>query len=199
MGNTSKPKSFRILAFDPSLTNTGWSLLEGNIENGDLTVLKLGEIRPGPTSDKAMYRDLVEQFDKRTISLTVLREEITKLLNDLKPDFICAEDIYICMARPMAYGALAMWISTAKLTCKDVAFKPMTLIPTKICKQVASGYGGNGKTSVQAAIVANKHIAFKDDDWKYKMSEHQADSIAVGVAFADRFRHIILQALGESA
>jgi Holliday junction resolvasome RuvABC endonuclease subunit len=187
---------FKILAFDPSLTNTGWSLLEGNVNDGDLTVLKIGEIRPGPTADKAIYREEVEKYGKRTISLDVLRKEITKLLLELRPDFVAAEDIYINMHRPMAYGALAMWVIICKVTCRDVAGLPVTLIPTKICKQATSGYGGNGKASIQAAIVSHKHITFKNKDDKFEMSEHQADSIAVGVAFSDRFKQVILNTLG---
>lgn len=198
MGDQPKQVKFRILAFDPSLTNTGWSLLEGNTENGDLVVLKIGEIKPGPAAEKAAYKEEVERFDKRTVSLSLLRESITKLLVELKPDFITAEDIYISMFRPMAYGALAMWICILKMVSHDIVGKPVTLIPTKICKQVASGSGGNGKGSVQSSILSNKHVTFKNQDERVNMSEHQADSVAVGMAFANRFRSVILNTLGYS-
>lgn len=195
MGDQKQTK-FRILAFDPSLTNTGWSLLEGSVDNGNLLVLKTGEIRPGPVADKSSYKEEVETFGKRTISLAILREEITKLLLELKPDFITSEDIYISMFRPMAYGALAMWICIAKMVCHDVVGKSITLIPTKICKQVCTGSGGNGKTTVQMAILASKRVTFKHNDDKTHMTEHQADSIAVGMAFAERYGTVIRNTLG---
>ena len=109
MGTTKK---YKILAFDPGIGNTGWSLLEGNTANGSLIVLKVGEFHPGPTSGLARYRDDVEKFDKRTISLTLLIEEETKLLETYRPDFVCCEDIYISMMHPQAYGSLAMWVCT---------------------------------------------------------------------------------------
>ena len=57
-------KKYKILAFDPGIGNTGWSLLEGNTANGNLIVLKVGEFHPGPTSGLARYREVVEKFDK---------------------------------------------------------------------------------------------------------------------------------------
>ena len=99
---------FKILAFDPGLTNTGWSFSEVDIKDDSLTILKVGEFHPGPTVEKKSYRDQVEQFDKRTITLAYLREQLTKLLLELKPNAVCAEDIFMNVRRPMAYGALAM-------------------------------------------------------------------------------------------
>ena len=195
MGNVHK---YKILAFDPGIGNTGWSLLEGNTGNGELVVLKLGEFHPGPTADRALYREAVEKFDKRVISLKLLREEITKLLTQVVPDFVCCEDIYISMAHPQAYGSLAMWVCTAKITVMDVAAKRITLIPTKICKQVVSGTGGAGKLDVREAILSNAKIKFKHPDDMRMMSEHQADSIAVGAAFNDRYRDYVMASLGAN-
>ena len=125
---------FKILAFDPGLTNTGWSFAEVDIKDDSLTILKIGEFHPGPTVEKKSYRDQVEKFDKRTITLAYLREQLTKLLLELKPNAVCAEDIFINVKRPMAYGALAMHQCIMKLVCRDVADKRLVTIPTKIAK-----------------------------------------------------------------
>ena len=145
-------KKYKILAFDPGIGNTGWSLLEGNTANGNLIVLKVGEFHPGPTSGLARYREVVEKFDKRTISLTLLIEEETKLFEMFKPDFVCCEDIYISMMHPQAYGSLAMWVCTTKLTAWKFGQR-LTAIPTKICKQVISGTGAAGKLSGMCLVV----------------------------------------------
>lgn len=191
MGNIKK---YKILAFDPGIGNTGWSLLEGNTANGNLIVLKVGEFHPGPTSALARYREEVEKFDKRTISLTLLAEEETKLFETFRPDFICCEDIYISMQHPQAYGSLAMWVCTTKLTAWKFGQK-LTAIPTKICKQVISGTGAAGKLDVRDAINKNTKIMFKHEDDKLHMTEHEADSIAVAAAFNDRYRDLILATL----
>lgn len=189
MANTK----FRILAFDPGLTTTGWSLLEGDIKSGDLTVLKIGEFHPGPTAEKKNFREEVEKFDKRTISLGLLREEMSKLLLQFKPDAVTSEDIFINMKRPQAYGALCMWVATAKIVCRDVVGKYLVTIPTKICKQVVANRGDSTKLSVQQNIVANRRIKFKNQEEQFQMSEHEADSIAVALALFDRYHDLIVK------
>lgn len=182
---------FRILTFDPGLSTTGWSLLEGTTDSDDITVIKMGEIHPGPVVDRAAYRDEIAKFDKRTISLAYLREQVTKLLNDLRPDAVCSEDIFINPKRPAAYGALAQWIAVVRMLCRDVARKYLVTIPTKICKLVVASSGSSGKLSVQQHIASSNHIKFKDPNDLMQMSEHQADSIAVGYALFVRYRDLI--------
>jgi Holliday junction resolvasome RuvABC endonuclease subunit len=192
-------KKYKILAFDPGIGNTGWSLLEGNTRTSDLVVLKMGEFHPGPTADKAAFRDQVAKYEKRTISLDLLRAEVTKLLLDLKPDFVCSEDIYISMFRPQAYGSLAMWMCMTQMTAFDVANKKLFRIPTKICKKCLAGSGGSGKLDVQRAVKENKKVTFKHDDDKRFLTEHQADSIAAGFAFNECNKDYILITLGLKA
>jgi len=188
MGSSNK---FKILAFDPGLTNLGYSLLEGSTSDGDLVVLKIGEIHPGPTVDRVAYKDDVEKFDKRTISLAYMREQVGLLIDKHKPDFICAEDIYINIHRPQAYGALCMVICVMRMFCRDYANKYLVTIPTKICKRETCGSGGGGKIGVQEALVNHKHIKFANEFDMMHMTEHQADSIAVGYAFSTTYRELI--------
>lgn len=189
-------RKFRILAFDPGIGNTGWSLLEGNTRDKRLTILKIGELHPGPTADRAANKEQVERFDKRTISLSLLSEFMTNLINETKPDFVCCEDIYISMAHPTAITSLAMWVGTAKLTAFRCGLR-LTVIPTKICKKAITGSGANGKISVQNAVVSNPNISFKHEDDIRQMTEHEADSIAVGVALNENHRDYILAYLGQ--
>ncbi len=188
---------FKILAFDPGLTSTGWSLIEGDIESRDVVVLKVGELHPGQLADRAMFRDEVGRFDKRVVTLRLLREGVTKLLDDIKPDLVCAEDIFINPRRPQAYGALCMWTAVVRMHCRDVVGKYLVSIPTKICKQVVTGRGDMGKLTVQQAIAAHPHIKFKDLNDLAHMTEHEADSIAVGMALFDRYHDLIVKEVKE--
>jgi Holliday junction resolvasome RuvABC endonuclease subunit len=184
-------KKFRILALDPGLTTTGWSILDRDYDTGNLTVIKTGEMHPSPTVDKKNYRDEVERYDKRTMSLTVLREEVTKLITTFSPDAISCEDAFINPKRPAAYGALCMIICTVKLLCRDIARKPLIVIPTKIAKLEMTHSGSSGKYDVISAVSSNPHIIFKDEIEKTQMSEHVADSIAVAYAFSRRYTDLI--------
>lgn len=190
-----KPIKYKILAFDPGISTTGWSLLEGNTGCNDLVILKLGEFHPGPVAERAANRALVEKFDKRTISLSLLMQEMSKLLVEFKPEFICCEDIFINMFHPTAITPLAMWHAAAKLCAMQHGLK-MIIIPTKLCKKALTGSGANGKLSVQAAVVTNKNLSFKSEYDKMHMTEHMADSVAVGVAMNMLHRDFILAILG---
>lgn len=181
-------QTYRILTLDPGLTHTGWALIQASLDNDIITVLKIGEFHPGPTVEKKEYREEVERFDKRTISLAYLREQLTKLLNELKPDEVCAEDIFINPHRPAAYGALAMHQCVTKMVCYDVSKKYLTAIPTKIAKAVMTRSGSSDKLTVQQCIASNPDIRFKNDDDLYHMTEHEADSIAVGYVFAKMYK-----------
>ena len=188
---------FKILAFDPGLTSTGWSLLESEIDSQDVVILKIGELHPGQLADRAAYRDEVNRFDKRVVTLRLLREGVAGLLNEFNPDFVTAEDIFINMFRPMAYGALSMALCVMKMICRDVAGKYLVAIPTKICKQVMTGRGDRGKVTVQQSIAAHPHIKFKDPNDLAHMTEHEADSIAVGMALFDRYHDLIVKEVKE--
>lgn len=184
-------KKFKILAFDPGLTNFGYSLLEGSTSSGDLVVLKIGDLHPGPTVDKVAYREDVEKFDKRTISLAYLREQVGILMNNLKPDFVTSEDIYLNPHRVQAYGALCMVICVLRMFMRDNYGKYLVTIPTKVAKRECCGSGSGGKVGVQESLVNHKHVTFKNEFDKLHLSEHVADSIAVGVAFRNCYADLI--------
>ena len=187
----TQSNKFKLLAFDPGLTTTGYSLLEGSLDSPDITVIKLGSIHPGPVVDRKEYREDVEKFDKRVITLSYLREQVKKLVAELKPDVIVAEDIFINPKRPQAYGALCMWLSTVRMTCRDNFQKYVVAIPTKICKKVLSGRGDSVKQTIQDCVRANTHIKFKFEEDMMQMTEHQADSIAVANALFLMYHDII--------
>ena len=186
---------FKILAFDPGLTSTGWSLIEGDIESRDVVVLKVGELHPGQLADRAMFRDEVGKFDKRVVTLRLLREGVTKLLDEIRPDLVCAEDIFINPRRPQAYGGLCMAICVMKMICRDISSKRLVTIPTKIAKLDIAHSGSSGKRDVMESVTNHPNIKFASDDLRLNLSEHEADSIAVGWSLTKRYRDLIVKEL----
>jgi Holliday junction resolvasome RuvABC endonuclease subunit len=186
----------KVLAIDPGLTNTGWALMECDVISGIITVVDIGDLHPGPAADKAEHKQEVEKFSKRTMTLKLLRNGLTDLMSRIKPDYVAVEDIFFNPQRPMAHAALAMWHCVTRLVCYDVIGKNMESIPTKIAKQELTGSGGNGKISVQKCIMLADDIKFKPPTLESRLTEHCADAIAVGYAFAKRNREIIKQEIG---
>ena len=188
-------RKIRTLNFDPGLSKTGWSVTDVDIEKGALVVTRLGEIKPSAAADRVDRKEEVERYSKRVVTLTVLRAEIIHLLDEFKPDFIVMEDIFFNRFRPNAYSALCMWQCTARLTVRDHAHKPITAIAPKMVKSVISGKGTSDKNNVQKAILSNSNIRFKNDKLAFGLSEHCADSIAIGYTFMVSFLPMILPTL----
>lgn len=191
-----KKNTVTILTIDPGLTNTGWAVMECDVVSGVATITKHGEFHPGPTAEKALYREETEKFSKRTISLKLLRENLEKIMVECRPDYVTIEDIFFNPTRPMAHAALAMWHCVARIVALDVLGKPVEIIQTKIAKQVVTGSGANGKLSVQQAVLSLKGIRFKSKALELTMSEHIADAIAVGYAFFEKNHNRILSDAG---
>ena len=186
---------FKILAFDPGLTSTGWSLLESEIGSQDVVILKIGELHPGQLADRAAYRDEVNKFDKRVVTLRLLREGVAGLLNEFNPDFVTAEDIFINPRRPQAYGGLCMAICMMKMICRDVSNKRLVTIPTKIAKLDIAHSGSSGKRDVMESVTNHPNIKFASNDLRLNLSEHEADSIAVGWSLTKRYKDLIAKEL----
>ena len=192
-----KKSIIKIMAFDPGLTNTGWVMLDYDLKTGIMVVTKFGEFHPGPTADKSEHREETERFSKRTISLKILWESLANIFKEEMPDYVTVEDIFFNPQRPTAHAALAMYHGITRMVCMEVLNKPIECVPTKIAKQEMTGSGGNGKLSVQQAILSCKEIKFKNKQVESKMDEHCADAVAVGYAFAKRNRERILTEFGD--
>ncbi len=191
-----KASKIKIMAIDPGLTNTGWVTMDYSLDSGDIVVTKIGEFHPGPAADKAEHREETEKFSKRTISLKLLWDTLRDILIAEKPDYIAVEDIFFNPQRPSAHAALAMYHGIARMVCMQILNKPIECIPTKIAKQEMTGSGGNGKLSVQQAILTCKSLSFKNKQVESQCDEHCADAIAVGYAFARRNRDRIKMEYG---
>lgn len=192
-----KKLTIRVLAIDPGLTNTGWAVLDYDVSTGKYVVTNLGAFHPGPTADKSDHRVDTEKFSKRTISLTLLRENLNGLFLDTKPDYVAIEDIFFNPSRPSAHAALAMWHCVARMASYDILQKPVEIIQTKIAKQYTTGSGGNGKLTVQQAISNNPNIKFRTKMIEMSMDEHCADAIAVGYAFVEKDKDRILMEMNS--
>ena len=70
-----KKCSIRVLAIDPGLTNTGWVVLDCDPTTNKVVVSALGEFHPGPTADKALYR---EEVEKAAAALTAEEAKLTE-------------------------------------------------------------------------------------------------------------------------
>jgi len=175
----------RVLAFDPAMGVTGWSVMDADDSTGfkDCVVFKFGSIKPASTVSKVLYSDKVNTFGKSTVSLNYLQEQVCLLIDEFKPDFIAIEDTYLDPRRPTAYASLLQWICAVKLVCLQRYNMPIFLVASKVAKQSVTGHGGSTKVSIQESLLDRSDVKFKQKKQSDMLSEHEADSIAVGFHF----------------
>ena len=175
----------RVLAFDPALSNTGWSVIDYNMRTGEKTIIKTGCIKPGQKAGLVAHRDEVNYYDKNTVSLRLLREMVREIYAQYQPQHIVVEDAFFNPKRPNAYASLLGWIVTIKMLARDEFDKPIYRVPTRKAKQELTGSGGNGKVTVKQSILDNDKITFRGKKQAELMSDHESDSIAVGYFFCN--------------
>jgi Holliday junction resolvasome RuvABC endonuclease subunit len=182
-------KNYRILSIDPALSSCGWSILDLVIEQykkntePQIIVNRFGCIKSYQEAIKAANREKAEFYSKSLLSLSLLKKNISKLLDEFKPNFVTIEDAFFNPKRPSAYASLINCISTISLLCKEHYLLPVYRIPTRSAKQCIFGEGGANKNDIREAVLASKNITFKQKKNIDNLDEHEADSIAVGYFF----------------
>ena len=184
----------RILSFDPALTVCGWSLIEYNLTTAKRTVTKFGDIT-GKSAIKAR-KNMLGVFEKRFIILCELEDTVITLINEFNPDYIAVESAF-SHRFVLAYAALVLVIDTIRRASYKTQNRDIYLIAPKEGKLAISNAGTSDKDAVQHAILAHTDIVIKDTKQNPvdRLSQHAADSIAIGYAFSAIYLPIII-ALG---
>jgi len=153
---TSSSKLGKILGIDPSSVATGWAVLEC------VNINKTSHIATGTIK---MTKDM--DFQSK---LSYLHLEITKIINEYKPDAVIMEETYVninpktSLLLAQFRGAIALSVSLSGLSLR--------MIEPRLVKKAVSGSGGADKIQVQK-MVKMLFPAVKID------SADQADAIAI--------------------
>ena len=182
----------RVFAIDPGTTACGWSLLEYNIDDGTVVILKTGIISSRKVVIRAAMRDKVAIFGKTILVLEILRKKILECLSSSKPDYVVIEDAFFNPKRPSAYAILLQCIVTIRRLIYVEYNMPLYTVPTRTAKQTMTGNGGDKKECVQNMIISKEDIVFKNDKLKYSLIVDEADSIAVGYHFCKKILPTLL-------
>jgi len=172
---------YHILSFDPGLSFSGWAYSKIEDNKNLFYIEEFGMITPNKTVGHKEYREVVNTYGQRIITLSLLRDMVRELFTTYNPDFVVSEDAFFNPRRPGAYEALIHWILMVSLVLKDEFNKPLFRIPPKLVKKFISQDGTSNKLGVQEAIFKHKDIVFNP---KYsgdiELTEHEGDAIAIG-------------------
>lgn len=174
----------KILCFDPGLTVLGWSFGLFDCSTGKLNITKYGNFKPSAT---AMKKDKinVDIFGRRMIALEQLEEEVIRLIDLTKPDYVASEDVFLNTRNIQSFAALTLCLHSIRHAAKTRGKLVYCMAPMYI-KKVISGIGNADKLAVQNAVLANTSISIVETKQQPldKLCEHEADSIAGNYSFA---------------
>ena len=183
---------FVILSIDPGTTDLGWAVSKATYGTCKMEVLDMGHLKPTQVISTKPYRQEVERFGKRPISLRYIREHIEVLIQKYHPDFYVSEG---CFGGQFftAIEALIQSISTIRQLLLIKYQEPLHIISPKEIKKAASGFGGSGKGEVATAVLlSNSDITFsKDLNITDTIPSHVSDAIAIAYSFLKLKSNII--------
>ena len=165
-----------ILAIDPGLTFMGWAVLK---DDGMIEVVKTGMVLSSKHVSRVKYRDSVDNYGKRTVSLDFMMNAITELIRENSIDILAIEGSFYNARTPSVYGSMMQILGVIMLTTYKEFKLRVWVVPTKIAKKWIAGDGGSSKMSVKDAIMYKDDINIPDD---IELTEHILDAIAVGYA-----------------
>lgn len=159
---TSKPRKKKerlILALDPSLSATGWALV--NVKDGIITIVDSGEI---PTT----------QDDGHGQRLRIIRNELTKVAKGHKiTDFVKEKGF-------TKYIAVTQILFKVHGVCEErfADFKFTEYPPTSVKKAVT----GNGRAKKDEVAEGVKEFLKLPNEYTF-LSDNVSDSVAVALTF----------------
>jgi Holliday junction resolvasome RuvABC endonuclease subunit len=173
----------RILSFDPGLSYSGWNYSSYKLKTGEMIIHRFGMFSPNDKVTSAAMRRDTTRYGQRIMTLDSLRQQLRRLMDEYKPDFVVSEAPFFNASRPTAYCALVQWITTVELVLFDEYRAPLFKLAPKFAKKVVSGFGGAEKLGVQYAILNKEGIRFKQKVDEADLTEHICDSIGIGYTF----------------
>ena len=176
----------RILCIDPAITVCGWSIVDVHITSNlvMLNVIKYGCIKSAQAISRKIYREEVEKFNKRLISLTFLRNNLDEIMVQYQPQYIVTEGAFHMPGRTNAFVSLTSIINTMELHCFDKYQLPLFRVAPKSAKETIAATGTAGKQTVIEAVLGAENIKFKYAKHINQINEHEADSVSIGYHFA---------------
>jgi Holliday junction resolvasome RuvABC endonuclease subunit len=180
-------KTVSILGIDPGINNTGLSFNKYDIETGELLVNNYYVVHANDLAKKENRSD--SRCFGNVFSLFLYEREMRRIITQFKPDYVASEDAFYSPRTPNAYVSLKLCIATVQRVLYTDFRQELHRVPPKLAK-MAIGDACAGKVAVQEAILNHPSIKIKQVKARpvEKMTEHEADAIAIAYAFA---KHIL--------
>lgn len=190
MPTERKSRYVTVFAIDPSQSHLGWSVHHYYPDTALDQVVTFGMVEATKLAKKENKDDF--KVYSNIISLFLLEREMRTLFTTYKPDYVVSEGAF--MARfPLAFVSLKLCINAIQRVLYTDFKMPLYQIAPKEAKAAVST-GTADKLAVQESIQHLQNLTIKDTRQHplSSMTEHEADSIAIGYTFCKNYLPEIL-------
>lgn len=173
-----------ILAFDLGKT-MGWARCSCSVRPElKMTVVDQGTIYFDQLATEYMRKNYNEIYSRPRVRMILFEDIVRKLTSQVKYDAFVVEDIFLNPKRVSAFRSLMIYMETLERIVNTEKMMRLHTVPTRVCKQHISGFGGSDKSEVQDAVLTHPNIVVKKPN---EMSEHESDAVAVAWAMANSY------------
>lgn len=171
----------KILGLDPGMSTTGFNISVYNPDTDILTVQLHSQIEAHSLAKQEMRKE--SKIYGNIVSLFLYEREIRNLMLEHQPDYVTSEDAFYNPRMPNAYLSLKLCINSIQRVLYEFG-KTLYRIPPTVAKQAVRD-GTADKLAVQEAVLSLPGIVIRDTKQNpvAKLTEHEADSIAIAYAF----------------
>lgn len=156
----------RILGIDPGLRITGYGMVR----------LRTGAIEPTLVEAGVIKLDAKLSIERR---LCQLHDDLTALIESLKPDVVAVEKLYAHYKHPRT-AILMAHARGVILLCAQSRDIPVIHLPSTEVKKAVTGYGHASKQQIQLAVQSQMRLA------EPPSPPDVADAIAIALTHARR-------------
>lgn len=177
--------NIKIFGIDPGLTHTGCTICNYDPSKDTLqvaTCFTIEAIALAKKENKVEHK----QYGN-IISLFLYERELDNIMSEYQPDYVASEDAFYNPRTPLAFVSLKLCINAIQRVLYKHG-KILYRIAPKQAKQAVST-GTADKLAVQDAIQHLPDLIVRNTKQNpiEKISEHEADSIAIAYAFKKFF------------
>lgn len=175
-------KRITILAIDPGIQHLGWSIHQYDLDAKVDHILTFGLLEARKQAKKEYKSEFTEFAD--VLPLNIVTREILALCQKYQPAYASCERAF--MGRfPTSFASLSLCISAIRQALYQYNKLKLYLVsPTEAKAAVSKGTAN--KEAVQYAVSHLEDIKLPDCDIE-NMSEHEADSVAIGYTFCTSY------------
>lgn len=176
---------YRILSFDPGITETGWAVIDYNKTTGHMTVSAYDYFNRAYLANKR--KEMQKTFLMHYVLLDAYYDTVCDLIDHYKPDEVVCEGGF-AHKFIKAYESLVLVIHKIRTASDKKLGKDIHIVAPQEAKLWITGTGTASKTSVTESVSSYKDLTIKSNKQRniQKMPNHVFDAIALGVTFIQK-------------